>query len=134
VPRRQVAEGSALSHLSAARRRGLDIPHCDRVQLTIPRGFSAPRLEGVEIFRSRDFGFSDMTLKSRFRVTRVGRTLLDLSSLLERDWLRASRDVALYLVGWSVLRFTWRRVTAERDGVIAQLMCALDRAPPLTAG
>lgn len=233
---------AALSHFSAARRHCLDVPNSNEVQLTVPHGASRLTLQRIETFRSRDFGFHDMTLKGRFRVTTVERTIFDLAAFLERGQLRAAlhsavradqgtvarcwkilnangpghrgattlrallweleedreptdsalealtmelglatgrrpqlhfkvmtldgtlaeldfawperklalevdgwryhaskdafendraRDASLFVSGWGVLRFTWRRVAKERDAVLGTLMRALDRCPVL---
>lgn len=90
-----VGAGAVLSHQSAARRLGLETSPFNQVQVTIPAAREVRRLDGVVIFRSRDLMPEDTTAHGPFRFTRLGRTLVDLASVLEPRWLRATLDSAL---------------------------------------
>src|SRR6266852_4484355 len=47
-------DGAVLSHTSAARRLGVDVPRNESVQITIPASRNIPKLTGVQVWRSRD--------------------------------------------------------------------------------
>src|SRR5258707_7762136 len=86
---------SALSHTSAARRLGLDVPRESLVQITIPIPRRIVNLNGVRLWRSRDFTEADITRRGPFRLTHLARTMIDLASVLDDAWLRAAMDSAL---------------------------------------
>jgi len=88
-------DGAVLSHLSAARRLGLDVPRQTTVQITIPASRRIPRLRGVEVCSSRDLIESQTTKRGPFRLTHLARTMVDLASVLDTRWLRAALDSAL---------------------------------------
>jgi very-short-patch-repair endonuclease len=90
-----VGDGAALSHLSAARHWRLDVPPNGRVQLTVPFPRAIVSLEGTQVWRSRDLDDPDVVRRGPLRLTRLGRTVLDLASLLDAAWLRACVDSAL---------------------------------------
>ena len=87
--------GAVLSHTSAAARLGLAVPSNPLVQITIPVLRRAPRLVGVQVWRSRDLIAPDVTRRGPFRLTRLARTMIDLASVLDDKWLRAALDSAL---------------------------------------
>ena len=87
-------DGVVLSHLSAARRLGLDLPRDASVHVTIPASRRA-RISGVKVWRSRNLGERDVTKRGPFRLTHLARTVIDLAQLLDDDWLRAVIDSAL---------------------------------------
>jgi hypothetical protein len=87
--------GAVLSHISAARRLGLDVPRERSVQLTIPVLRDRPNLVGVRIWRSRHLPEKDLTQRGPFRLTNLARTMIDLGSVLDRAWLRAALDSAI---------------------------------------
>jgi very-short-patch-repair endonuclease len=88
-------DGAVLSHASAARRLGLDVPRSQAVQITIPASRDLVRLSGVQVWRSRDLIESDITKRGPFRLTHLARTMIDLASVLDDAWLRATLDSAL---------------------------------------
>lgn len=87
--------GAALSHHSAARHLGLDVPALDLVQLTIPESRAVQPLERVRVFRSTSLEQEDVRRVGPFKFTRVGRTILDLSAVLSPVELRVALDSGL---------------------------------------
>jgi len=87
--------GAVLSHTSAARRLGLDVPRSGCVEVTIPASRKAPKLIGVQVSRSRNLIETDTTRRGPFRLTHLARTMIDLPSVLDDGWLRAALDSAL---------------------------------------
>ena len=87
--------GAVLSHRSAAARLGLDVSRHPSVQITMPVSRRAPRLVGVQVWRSRDLPASDVTKRGPLRLTHLARTIIDLASLLDDKCLRAALDSAL---------------------------------------
>ena len=88
-------EGAVLSHTSAARRLRVDVPRNESVQITIPASRNIAKLIGVQIWRSRDLIQTHVTKRGPFRLTHLARTMLDLASVLDNAWLRATFDSAL---------------------------------------
>jgi very-short-patch-repair endonuclease len=88
---------AALSHWSAARHWGLAVPRDRRVHLMVPATKTLQRRSGVKIWRSRDLCEGDLIQRGPYRLTRIGRTVLDLSAVLEDRWLRACVDSAVRL-------------------------------------
>ncbi len=86
---------SALSHTSAAKRLGLDVPRGRWVQITIPIPRRIVNLKGVQLWRSRDFTEADVARRGPFRLTNLARTMIDLASVLDDAWLRAAMDSAV---------------------------------------
>jgi hypothetical protein len=86
---------AALSHFSAARRLGLETPRSANIHLSIPSSRRVTGLSEVIVCRSRQFSNADITTRGLFRLTKLGRTILDLSPLLDNGWLRAVIDSAL---------------------------------------
>lgn len=87
--------GAVLSHQSAARKLGLDVPNISPICITIAETRRARAMVGVEIYRSRDLRPEDVVERGPFRVTSVLRTLVGLSEVLEDKWLRAAIDSSL---------------------------------------
>ena len=87
--------GAVLSHESAARRLGLDVPPVESVQITIPTSRDAPSVSGVRVWRSRDLIERDTVRRGPFQITHLARTVIDLASVLDDTWLRATLDSAL---------------------------------------
>jgi hypothetical protein len=87
-------QGAVLSHTSAARRLGLDVPREESVQITIAASRKA-KVRGAKVWRSRNLGLSDITTRGRLRVTNLARTMIDLASVLDDGWLRACFDSAV---------------------------------------
>lgn len=85
---------AVLSHLSAARRLGLDVPKPREVQVMAPQAVRRRTRSGIELWRSRDLLPSDLVVKGPFRLTQLPRTLLDLASILVDERLRAALDSA----------------------------------------
>ena len=88
-------DGAVLSHLSAARRLGLDVPSHPCVQITIPASRRTPKLGRARVCRSRRLNESHISRRGHFRVTHLARTMVDLASVLDKVWLRAALDSAL---------------------------------------
>jgi len=88
-------DGAVLSHTSAARRLGVDVPRNESVQITIPASRNIAKLIGVQIWRSRDLIQPHITKRGPFLLTHLARTMLDLASVLDNAWLRATFDSAL---------------------------------------
>src|SRR5262252_5913348 len=86
--------GAVLSHTSAARRLGLDVPKDESVHVTIPASRKA-KVRGAKVWRSRNFGFTDVTHHRRFRLTNLARTMVDLAAILDDGELRVAFDSAL---------------------------------------
>jgi very-short-patch-repair endonuclease len=86
---------AVLSHTSAARRLGLDVPPEALVQITIPASRQITKLPGVQVWHSRDMFETDVTKRGPFRLTHLARTMVDLASVLDDAWLRATLDSAL---------------------------------------
>ena len=104
---------SALSHHTAARHLGLDIPKTSHVYVTIPESTRASVPAFVKVKRARNFSDEDLTQRGPLRYTRMGRTLVELVSGLDEKWLAATLD--------SVLRqynsnFRWVKYAVERHG------------------
>ena len=87
--------GAVLSHISAARRLGVDVLPNESMHITIPASRRMPKLNGVQVWRSRDLMETDITKRGPFRLTHLARTMLDLASVLNDAWLRATFDSAL---------------------------------------
>jgi very-short-patch-repair endonuclease len=81
---------AALSHITAARFHGLDVPRTALVDVTVPFGRHGSQFNDARIYRARDLQSSDVDTRHKpFRVTSVARTTLDLASVLNGDWLSA---------------------------------------------
>lgn len=124
---------SALSHFSAARRLGLAVPQATAIHLSTVHSNRIRVPSGIEVWRCRDLRQEDMSYRGLFRVTRVGRTILDLVSLLSDEWLRATIDSALRL-RHSNLKWIQHALATHgkgRDGTV-RLREALTRYGPAT--
>src|SRR6516164_2648417 len=71
-------ECAVLSHTSAARRLGLEVPRDQPVQITVPASRNTRKLVGVQMWRSRDLIETDITRRGPFRLTHLARTVIDL--------------------------------------------------------
>ncbi len=80
-------DGAVLSHLSAARRLGLDVPRQASVQITIPASRRIPKLRGVKVFRSRNLTETHTTKRGPFRLTHLARSPARWSTF-HRFWIR----------------------------------------------
>lgn len=87
-------EGALLSHISAARRLGLNVPPDESLHITIHASRKA-KVRGAKVWRSRNFGARDATSRGGLRLTNLARTMIDLSSILDDGWLRAAFDSAV---------------------------------------
>lgn len=85
---------AVLSHLSAARRHGLDLPRDDSVHITIPARRKA-KIRGAKVWRSRSLRAGEVTTHRRFRITSLARTILDLAAILDDHELRVALDSAV---------------------------------------
>ncbi len=88
-------DDAVLSHTTAARRLGLDVARDESVQITIPVSRNTRKLIGVHMWRSRDLISTDIIKRGPFRLTHLARTMIDLASVLDDVWLRATLDSAL---------------------------------------
>jgi very-short-patch-repair endonuclease len=88
-------KGAVLSHATAARRLGLEVPRSESVQITIPAFRDIPEFSGVRVWSSRDLIERDTIKRGPFRLTHLARTMIDLASVLDDAWLRATLDSAL---------------------------------------
>jgi len=91
----RAGEEAALSHFTAARKLGLDVPKERSVHVTIPLSREALGVVGIKVWRSRDLVPGDVTQRGPFRLTNLARTMIDLAAVLEDAWLRAALDSAL---------------------------------------
>ncbi len=87
-------EGAVLSHRSAARRLGLDVPRDESVHITIHASRKA-KVRGAKVWRSRNIGSRDIGNRGPLRLTSLPRTLIDLAAILDDGELRAAFDSAL---------------------------------------
>lgn len=104
---------SALSHQSAARHLGLDIPAIQHLHVSIPESTRASVPAFVRVKRARDLAGEDLTQRGALRYTRLGRTLVDLASVLDERWLAAALDSALRQYNSN---FRWVKYALERHG------------------
>lgn len=86
---------AVLSHQTAARQLGILVGQPDRVQVTIDADRRVAPLEGVDVWRSRHLTRQDVVWRRPFLYTDVARTVLDLSSVLDRSALGATVDACL---------------------------------------
>ena len=106
---------AVLSHVSAARAWGCEIPGRAELHVTVPYGASGRRhMYGVAVHRSRSIAAADGTMIRRLPVTNVARTLIDLAGTVRPGELAEAVDAAL----------AGRLVAPER------LLGALDRSAP----
>ena len=89
--------GAVLSHTSAARRLGLDVPQDRRIHVTVGAHRRVAAIEGARIWRARGLAADDVWSVGGLAVTGLGRTVLDLAPTLSDAWLRAVVDSALRL-------------------------------------
>ena len=87
-------EGAVLSHKSAARRLGLDVPRDESVHITIHASRKA-KVRSAKVWRSRNIGSRDIGNRGLLRLTNLPRTLIDLAAILDDGELRAAFDSAL---------------------------------------
>jgi len=87
-------DGAVLSHKSAARRLGLDVPRDESVHITIHASRKA-KVRGAKVWRSRSIGSRDIGNRGLLRLTNLPRTLIDLAAILDDGELRAAFDSAL---------------------------------------
>jgi len=108
-------EGAVLSHISAARRLGLDVsPQDESVNITIAASRKA-KVRGARVWRSRNLGLSDVTTHRRLRMTNLPRTLIDLASVLDDGWLRAAFDSAVRKDSANA-KWIWRALSRHGPG------------------
>lgn len=80
---------AVLSHLTAARRLGLDAPTSMLVDVTLSNGTHGARYADARIHRARDLRPYHWLQEGPFRVTTPERTVLDLAEVLDGRWLSA---------------------------------------------
>jgi very-short-patch-repair endonuclease len=99
---------AVISHFTAARRQGLDVPRTQLIDVTVPYPCSGGRYQGTRIFRTRDLRPENINTKLKpYRYTSVERTVLDLAAELTGFWfnalvfsaLRLDRDNAFFIEG-----------------------------------
>jgi len=107
-------EGAVLSHTTAARRLGIDVPREDSVQITISASRNA-KVPGAKVWRSRNLSSRDITNRGCLRLTNLARTIIDLASVLDDGWLRASFDSAIRQNSANV-SWIWRTLNTSGSG------------------
>src|SRR5262249_11017283 len=107
-------EGAVLSHTSAAKRLGLDVPRDHSVQITIAASRRA-NVRGAKVWRSRNLSSRDITNRGSLRLTNLARTLIDLASVLDDGWLRACFDSALRQ-NRGIVSWLWRALNGRGPG------------------
>jgi hypothetical protein len=108
-------EEAVLSHHSAARHHGLDIPKQATVHVTVPDYRTVSKLEGVRIWRSKYCSRKSADRKGRFIFTPLGRTVLDMAATLDDGWLRAVIDSSLRRSRYN-LRWIVRTLASQGSG------------------
>lgn len=79
---------AVISHMTAARRHGLDVPRTSLIDVTVPHGKHGARYGDARVYRSRELSEAAVdTSQLPFRLTTVEHTALDLAGLLSSDWL-----------------------------------------------
>ena len=106
-------EGAVLSHHSAGARLGLDVPKTPVVHVLVPWARKRVGLDGVKLWRTRDLQPDDVTERGPFRLTRLGRTVLDLAAVLDDAWLAVAVDSALRR---SAANRKWMELALEQHG------------------
>jgi very-short-patch-repair endonuclease len=109
-----VGEGAVLSHTSAARRLGLDVPRDDSVQITIAASRKA-KVRGAKVWRSRRLSSVEVTTRGGLRLTNLARTLIDLAWVLDDGWLRACFDSAVRQ-NRTIVSWVWRALNSHGPG------------------
>jgi very-short-patch-repair endonuclease len=79
--------GAAISHMTAARRHGLDVPRTALIDVSVPNDRHAAQYDDARIYRSRDLGPTEVEPAGIFLVTTVARTVIDLAPILNGHWL-----------------------------------------------
>lgn len=105
--------GAALSHHTAARRLGLEVPATPDVHLTVDAARTVGHLPGTVAHRSQTFEQARRISRGPFTLTPLGRTVLDLAEVLDPGWLRAAVDSALRLGQWNR---KWMLLALEEHG------------------
>lgn len=91
-----VGAGAVLSYTSAAALWGL-IAARQRVEVTVPSTAGRTSRKGLTIHRSRALPNHETTIRENIPVASLARTLLDLSTIIERRQLERALDEADYL-------------------------------------
>jgi len=107
-------EGAVLSHISAARRLGLDVPRDESVQITVIAS-RKPKVRGARVWRSRNLSSRDVTNRGGLRLTNLARTMIDLSWVLDDGWLRACFDSAVRQ-NRTIVSWLWRALSSHGPG------------------
>ena len=104
---------AVLSHHTAAVRNRISVPGSAKVHVLTRWGANSAPLLGVKVWRARSLDPSDIFTSGPLRMTKVARTLLDLTPVLDDAHLRVAFDSALRLKH-SNLR--WTEQVLEREG------------------
>lgn len=88
--------GGVLSYTSAAAHWGL-IAARQRVEITVPSTAGRSSRKGLTIHRSRALPDHEIAIRDSIPLTKVARTLLDLSTVFDRRALEKALDEAEYL-------------------------------------
>lgn len=91
---RAAGDNAVLSHTSAARKLGLDVPKEELLHLTVPASRQV-KVRGAKVWRSRTLSCAEVTTRGGFRLTSLPRTMIDLAAVLDDGWLRAALDSAI---------------------------------------
>lgn len=78
---------AVISHMTAARRHGLDVPRTVLIDITVPHGCRGVRWNDSRLYRTRDLKPDEVVNFGPIRVTSVTRTVIDLASVLKGQWL-----------------------------------------------
>ncbi len=104
---------ACLSHHSAAKREGITVPKPTALQVRVPWALKRNPPQGVTYWRSRSLDASDVMSRKSLRLTRVGRTLVDLSTVLTPVDLRVAFESALRVRRRNAY---WIREVLDREG------------------
>ena len=107
-------EGAVLSHTSAARRLGLDVPRDESVQITVVASRKT-KVRGARVWRSRNLSSRDVTNRGGLRLTNLARTMIDLAWVLDDGWLRACFDSAVRQ-NRAIVSWLWRALSNHGPG------------------
>lgn len=112
----QCGRAAVLSHSTAARLRGLELPDQEAcIEVTVPRSMKAPALDAVKVHRATRLTSADRALFENLPVTTVARTMVDLASRLDDVAIARLVDDAILrgIVQLPVLRSTIVRLARK---------------------
>ncbi len=104
---------SVLSHHTAAEWHRISVPSSPVTHLLVPQGAAPTSNENIKLWRTRDLDPGDVLTRGAVRLTKVGRTLLDLSRVLDDAHLRVALDSTLRVRRSNL---SWVKLVVERHG------------------